>query len=56
MTAMTLSPATLIAAVFLSGSSIRLWPGPLPRSGIVLDTATLRGSMPMACSLLSGKS
>ena len=36
MTAIMLSPATLIAAVFLSGRSIRQWPGPVPRSGMVL--------------------
>jgi hypothetical protein len=34
---------------------MRLWPGPVSRSGMVFDTATFRGSMPMAWSLLSGK-
>ena len=45
---MRLSPATLTAAFFLSGSTTRLWPGPLPSPLIVLVTATCFGSMAMA--------
>src|SRR5882724_8899683 len=53
---MRLSPATLIAAFFLSGSTTRLWPGPLPSPGIVLVTATDLGSIARACTWLLGKS
>src|SRR6266498_991813 len=53
---MRLSPATLIAAFFLSGSTTRLWPGPLPRPGIVWVTATDFGSIARACTWSLGKS
>ena len=45
---MRLSPATLTAAFFRSGSTTRLWPGPLPSPAIVLVTATCRGSIAIA--------
>ena len=40
---MTLSPATLTVAFFVSASTTRLWPGPLPSPPIVLVTATCAG-------------
>src|SRR5213078_1621491 len=50
---MRLSPATLTAAFLLSGSTTRLWPGPLPSPAIVLVMATCLGSIAIAwtCSL-----